>query len=140
MTKKWNDPEFALAFIGVLWLALILCSSLAAPPRVEAQGGSISVATAADITGTGAQVQVYPSGGLARWVQIIAPGANAAVVRVGDASTSATVGLPIAAGGGFMLPPLPIDGRESSSAHFYNLANIYVYVANGDKVSIIYAR
>jgi len=84
-----------------------------------------------DITGTGATVQIASSGS-ARWVQIIADSTNSAVVRTDqDSSVSATVGLKIPAGGGFLYPP---QGQN------YRLAGIYVYIANGDKISVIWGN
>lgn len=139
MIKKWLDSDFALPAIGILWLVLIVGGSFYEPPNIQAQSGAISPVASADITGTGAAVQVFPAGGLARWVQIIAPGGNAATVRLGDPSTSATIGLPIAPGGGFLFPPLPADSARGG-ASAYNLSNIWVYVASGDKVSALNAR
>lgn len=85
----------------------------------------------ADITGTGATVQIASSGS-ARWVQIIADSGNSAAVRTDqDSGVSATVGAKIAAGAGFMYPP---QGQN------YRLAGIYVYIANGDKISVIWGN
>lgn len=85
----------------------------------------------ADITGTGATVQIAVSGN-ARWVQIIADAANTAAVRTDQTSSvSITNGAKIPAGGGFMYP---FQGQN------YALANIYVYIANGDKISVIWGN
>lgn len=87
----------------------------------------------ADITGTGVTVQISTNtSARPAWVQLIAPSGNAAVVRFGDSTTSATVGLPIAAGGGYNTPVC--------STCSYTLAGMYVYVANGDKVSIAWGN
>jgi hypothetical protein len=89
------------------------------------------------ITGTGATVQVYAAGGLALSVQYLAPSGNAATVEIGDSTTTSTTGLPIAAGGGLYLAPLPVDERLAAPSHYYNLARQYAYIANGDKLQIV---
>lgn len=96
-----------------------------------AQQMPVNPRTAVDIAGSAATVAIATVGG-AEWVQINAPTGNAAVVRWGDASTSATRGGIIAAGGAQFLPKIP--GRT------YQLPNIYVYVASGDKVSVVWAN
>jgi hypothetical protein len=87
-----------------------------------------AVCPSADITGTGATIQLAVSGS-ARWVQIIADSSNTAAVRTDQSSTvSATIGAKVPAGAGFMYP---FQGQN------YSLANIYVYIASGDKISVI---
>jgi hypothetical protein len=99
----------------------------------------VSVQSQADITGTGAAVQAHPSAGQARWVQVIAQTGNAAAVRVGGSTVSATNGIPVAAGAGFFFPPIPVDqGQPVSTNNYYDLTSIYVYVGSGDKVSVIW--
>lgn len=68
------------------------------------------------------------------WVQLVAPTANAAVIRWGDSNTSATRGAIIAAGGGQMLPPVP------SRITGYDLTKLYYYCTASDKLEIVYAR
>lgn len=82
-----------------------------------------------DITGTGVAVQVASSGG-AQWVQFIADPGNTSAVRVADGSVSATRGARIAPGAGMLMP----------MAKGYSLANVYVYVASGDKVSVLWGN
>lgn len=118
---------FAAFIIGLLML-------VPSHRSVEAQGGLIVVTGNADITGTGAAVQVSATG-TARWVQIIAPAANGAVIRCGGSTASATVGAPVAAGGGLFYPVMAVDSRQAVNQHYYNLAGLYCYVANGDKVN-----
>lgn len=98
---------------------------------LTAQDRPLNLRTQADITGAAATVAIATTGG-AEWVQINAPTGNAAVVRWGDASTSSTRGGIIAAGGAQFLPKIP--GRT------YQLPGIYVYVASGDKVSVVWAN
>ena len=114
-----------IAFLFAV-LALLAMVFHAPVPPVYAQPGNGTVATLADITGTGAAVQISASG-TARWVQFIAPTTNTAVVRCGDSNVSTSRGLPIAAGAGQFFP---------FQAQVYNLSSIYCYIANGDKISI----
>ena len=100
-------------------LALTLaCASLA------------TVGTTTEITGTAAAVPIASSGS-ALWVQLIADPSNASAVRVGDSTVTATRGARVAPGGGLLLP---VKGD------YYSLASIYVYVATGDKVSVLWAN
>lgn len=117
---------FAALIIGLLMLV--------PHHSVDAQGGLIVVTGNADVTGTGAAVQASTSGS-ARWVQVIAPSTNGAVIRCGGTTVSATVGAPVAAGGGLFFPAVPVDSRLSTSQFYYNLANIRCYVGSGDKVN-----
>jgi hypothetical protein len=91
------------------------------------------IATQADVSGDGANHAIGT--GPARWIQFIAPTTNAAVVRIGNSSISSTQGSPMAAGSGFLMPPLD-QGQGSPQAARYNLANVYYRVAIGDKLSI----
>jgi len=88
-----------------------------------------TVKTRTEITGTGAAVQVASSGS-ALWVQVVADPGNSSPVRLGDSTVTATSGVRVAPGGGQMLP---------YKGDFYTLSSIYVYVANGDKVSVIWS-
>lgn len=78
--------------------------------------------------------------GTARWIQIICPAANSAVVRLGDVNISATQGLPIAAGGGMLYPPLPANPIIRGSNQLYDLSTLYYRAASGDKVSIVWSK
>ncbi len=95
-----------------------------------------TVASFAVFTGDAATHQIATSGS-ARWVQIIVPTGNGAVVRVGDSLTSATRGLPLASGSGMMYPPLPVDTRNSNQAVLYKLSTLYYYAANGDVFNVV---
>jgi hypothetical protein len=99
-----------------LFLALLLSALL------------LAVGTRTDITGTNAAVQVATSG-TARWVQFVAAAANTAPVRVGPSTVTSTSGASVAPGGGLMLP---YKGDN------YQLPNLYVYVATGDTVSVLW--
>ncbi len=43
----------------------------------------------------------------------------------------------MAAGGGLMLPPLPVDTRNSNQAVLYKLSTIYYYAGSGDKLDMV---
>lgn len=132
-TKKSFQIAVPVLFLTALAIALL-------PTRVvEAQTGVAVISCAADITGDAAAHQLVASGS-ARWIQFIAPAANGAVVRIGDSTTSVSRGLPVAAGGGLMLPALPVETRLSLQDHFYSLAGIYYYAGSGDKLSYCYAK
>jgi hypothetical protein len=90
-----------------------------------------ALGTRTEITGANAAVQVA-SAGIARWVQFVADPANTSAVRLGDASVTATTGVRIAPGAGQMLPP-----QEPGT---YRLSDLYVYVATGDKVSVLWGN
>lgn len=72
--------------------------------------------------------------GLVAWVQVIAPAANAAVVRFGDLSVGASRGFPIAAGGGYNTPVLPPGSPR------YDLTQLFYYCTTGDKIDIGWAQ
>lgn len=93
---------------------------------------SASLITIAEITGDGSTHAISVTDN-ASFVQFIAPAGNAAVIRIGDSTTSVIKGLPIAAGGGYQLPPKPIGS-------YYPLTSLYYYIANGDKLDIAYSH
>lgn len=86
-----------------------------------------NIHTVATISGSSSAVAIVP-GSVARasWIQCVAPSTNASTVQFGDSTVSATVGLPIAAGGGYNTPSCPNC--------IYNPGATYVYVASGDNV------
>ncbi len=92
----------------------------------------ILIVSPAEITGDSA-AHALGTSGVARWIQIIAPSGNSAVIRIGDSNTSASRGLPIAPGGGIMLPP-------TSQAPGYDLTRVFYYATTGDKVNIAWAK
>ena len=83
-----------------------------------------------DITGANAAVQITSGVAYgkqpASTIQIIVGGTG--TVRVGDSTVSATLGLPIPAGGGYMLP-------WRGGANGYTPGAFYVYVPTGATVS-----
>lgn len=85
----------------------------------------------ADVTATGTAIPLKASRTPCNWVQIIAPTANAAAIRIGDSTTDATHGLSIPAGGGMLFPPI-------SDCQYLDLAMIYLFGTAGDKVSVVY--
>ena len=85
-----------------------------------------------DITGTGATVALSNSG-TARFCQLNPLSTNSAVIRLGDATTSISRGVALAAGSGMFIPPSP---GQNSAAPIFQLNAVYVYIANGDKLSV----
>lgn len=65
----------------------------------------------------------------AKWIQFIVSGAG--TVRLADSTASATVGLPIAAGAGQMMPPIGLKNHYQSN-------EIYAYIPSGATLSIGY--
>jgi hypothetical protein len=84
------------------------------------------------ISGTGAVVRVSTTDQQASSLQFTAPAANSGIARVGDSTTSSSVGEALPAGAGQYLSP---TGRGS-----YSLNAWYVYVANGDTVTILWVE
>lgn len=82
------------------------------------------------ITGTGAVVQLSSTDQQASSMQFQTPSANTGTARVGDSTTSSTVGEALPAGAGQYFPP-----RAQGA---YSLNTWYVYVANGDKVTVLW--
>jgi len=77
--------------------------------------------------------QALGTSGIARWILFIPPTTNSAVVRVGASNVGATTGLPIAAGGGLLWPPI-------SGAPGYDLTKLYYYCTTGDKLDFAWAK
>jgi hypothetical protein len=71
---------------------------------------------------------------------IVAGSTNAAAVRIGDSATSASRGLPVAAGGGLMYPPLAPGPRPGQADQYYDLSAIYYYATAGDKLSVSWGK
>lgn len=82
-----------------------------------------------DITGTGALVALSATPVNARWVQVYAPSTNTGTAYCCDALASSTHGQPLAAGSQQFLP---------ASGPLYDLSTLYVFIANGDKIKVIY--
>lgn len=100
---------------------------------------SITVVTIADISGDGSAHAIATSGS-ATWIQFVAPSANSAAVRIGDANITTSRGISIAAGGGMFLPAVtrgPFDNQNSDTK--YSLPATYYLIQSGDKLSITYA-
>src|SRR5689334_3478682 len=88
--------------------------------------GAANIHTVATFTGTAAKVCISTDTTTrAKWIQVVTPAANSAVVRFGDSTVSATTGLPIAAGAGYNTP--------ACESCIYQLAATCMYIANGDK-------
>ena len=95
---------------------------------------SMVLGNLAEITGDGA-THAFSSTATARWVQIVAPTANSAAIRIGGASTNSTTGIPVAPGAGFMLP-----STTTNAASQYIIGSIYYYAGVGDKVNIMWGN
>lgn len=87
----------------------------------------------ADLVGANSTVPLTSPNITARWVQMIVSGAG--TVRVGGSTVSATLGLPVAAGGGMFFPVLSQDHHSTSP---YGLAGIYAYIPSGATLSVAY--
>jgi hypothetical protein len=107
--------------------------------HVHAQGVAVA-GTLADITGTSAAKQLTATSTSARWVMVVALRANGATVRIGDSLVSASRGAEVAPGGGYFMPPMPVDPRGSANESAYDLSRVYFYGASPDKVSVTYGR
>lgn len=68
------------------------------------------------------------------WVQLLAGQSNSGTARVGDVTTSVSRGLPLIGGAGQEMDPVAHPG-----GYIYSLANIYVYVASSDTVSVCFS-
>ena len=116
------------AFIGAALLMVQTAST-------QSNLGLVQPSSIADITGTGATVQLYSTGGPARDVLIFALAANTGTARCGDSNAGTSRGVPLAAGASRFYPPqTQISGDLKQP--LYNLASFYCYIANGDKVSV----
>lgn len=85
-----------------------------------------------DITGTGVTVQIASPNITARWIQFIVSGTG--TVRIGGATASAVLGLPVPTGGGLFLPVQAV-GHDTSP---YSLAGLYAYIPVGATLSVGY--
>lgn len=93
------------------------------------QVGSIASApTSFTITGTGDTVAISSTSTQARWIQFFAPSGNSGVAHIAGRTASSSVGQNLAAGAGFMAPPM------TNAA--YSLNEWYAYVANGDTLVV----
>ena len=104
------------------------------------------------ITGTGAVVRLStglpaisgytsPNPLFGKFVQVTTPPANLANVNIGGTEVTAPTVSPATAGVGFPIPPgwagqtLP---PISDLTDYYDLSNIYVGIASGDVLNILY--
>ena len=91
------------------------------------------VQNALTLTGVAATETVTADTQKGKWVQLLADAGNSAAVNIGGPATSATVGFPLAAGASIFFPQI------SDAMEFYQLAKIYYYAANGDKLHVLWA-
>lgn len=85
----------------------------------------------ADITPNSAAVALKSSRTPANWVTFSAPTGNAADVRVGDSTTSATSGTIVKAGTNHTMLPIGDD-------QYLDLALVFAFGTTTDKVAITY--
>lgn len=95
------------------------------------------VHTLPDISGTGVAVALASTRTVANWIQFTIPvtqstgvTTNSAAVRVGDKNVSATRGTVVPVFG--MMFPSIAEGQ------YLDLAQVYAFIANGDKLQITY--
>ncbi len=87
----------------------------------------------AEITGDAAAHALTTGSEKGKYVIIQTPSANGADVRIGGASVSSSVGLPVPKGTTIILPPV------SDPMEVYPLAGLYYYAGSGDKLNVMYA-
>lgn len=106
---------------------------------LAAQGVLVQPFTQADITGTGATVQLVTAGGGARGIIITALSTNSGIARCGDSNVAVARGTPLAAGISLSygaITSMAVDPQQP----LYNLAAFYCYIANSDKVAVQWTR
>ncbi len=134
--KRLRRIGIAAAVAG----GLALCALVVAR-HVDAQSGLLTVTTPTDVTCDGSRHPLSATSVTARLLLIIpAASGNAAAIRIGDASIGASRGWPIAGGGGLMIPAAPIDSRESTREHFYDLSQVFYFCTTSDKFSWGYVK
>ena len=111
--------------IWILALALAACLICQMTPK-----------TAVDLACDSTNHQLATSAQLARWIQLVAPAANGAVVRWGDINISGSRGAIIAAGGGQYFPPAASVVGSSATATYYDLSRIYYRCTSPDVLTI----
>ncbi len=112
------------------FLALLTLLVAALPLR------SLNLIPLADIAGDNAVHRVSTNLSAASCiVQVIAIGTG--TVRLGDATTSSALGLPLVAGTNGAGMTLPNPGPQQGC---WSLAQIYIYVPSGVTVSVAYGR
>lgn len=95
-----------------------------------AQTGLLNPYTIADIAGSSHTVALATNFVPAKLIQFTAPSGNSSPVRYGDASTSSSRGTSIT--------PANKDNIGATGNGYFNLANVYVYVATGDTLQVMY--
>lgn len=85
-----------------------------------------------DITGNAAAHPLSTDDKQAKWIQFLADSANSANTRIGGPEVSISEGLVLAPGASMMLPPI------AELMEFYVFNQTYYYLANGDKLYVLY--
>jgi hypothetical protein len=90
----------------------------------------------ADITGSGATVQISTNAVRALTIQFVSPAANSGTTRIacgsGSAGATSSLGFPVPPGAAENLPVVPGEA--------YVLSSCYAYVANSDKLYVAYVQ
>ena len=130
---RWLQSEKGSTIMAatLFVLALLLIGFPSAPVNAQTL---VAVSSAADITGDGAAHTLQATKTTARWVVVIAATTNTAAVRLGGSGVSVSQGAAVAAGGGFMYPPMPNLNTQ------YDLSTLYYYAAVGDKLTLVWGR
>ncbi|HET9304861.1 MAG TPA: hypothetical protein VFO46_02430 [Candidatus Sulfotelmatobacter sp.] len=84
------------------------------------------------ITGDGNPHPVSATRILTKWFRFQATVGNAATVRIGDSATTSSVGWPLNSGAALNVEPV------TELSGFYDLSQIYAYVASGDSLLVAY--
>jgi len=85
----------------------------------------------ADVTPAGVKTALKAARTPANWLMVSAPTGNAAPIRIGDSTTSATSGFLIAPGATFTLLPISDDA-------YLDLAGVFIFGTTTDKLSVMY--
>ena len=124
-----------LIFAALLMLGAAL---LTYTHSVQAQGGTVQSYNNGDMTGTGAVI-AFAASGTAIYADAVAVSGSG--IRCGATNAvSATVGIPVAAGGSYHWSALPIDPRQATGQHYYSLSALGCYVPNGAVVNLSWAN
>ena len=102
----------------------LCCSALVAPTTIAGTSDSAAHQIA--------------SAGSATWIQFVAPSTNTGTVYIGGSGVNSTVGLPLIAGAGMLLPPISVSTNQNTTDRRYDLTQWYYLITSGDKLNITY--
>lgn len=128
-----------ILIFGALILAAVFWLTYSRP--VGAQAGLLTVVTPAQVTCDGSAHAFSATPLTAREISIVpAASGNSGPITTGDSGIGSSRGWPIAGGGSYEYPSIPIDAREAVSQHFYDLTQVYYYCGSGDTFRWGYVR